>query len=118
MTSEFYYTGIDAIKIEKSERGTYCTFSMFHRETGVKIAEIITNASLCGSWHRTAHGELVQDAGTCVYSLPGTPAGIRKALRVKAANTAGLIAEIGATDADIARGYTQELAQKIFEALK
>lgn len=118
MASEFYYTGIDALKLDKQDRGTYCTFSMFHRESGVKIAEIITNASLCGSWHWTPRGELVQDAGTCQYSLPSTAAGIRKALKVKALDRAALAVEIGITPSDEKAGYTDEIAKTVFELLK
>lgn len=118
MRSEFYYTGIDAIKLEKSERGTYCTFSMFHRNTGVKIAEIITNASLCGSWHWTPRGEFVQDAGTCQYSLPSTSAGIRKALRAKALDRAALAVDVGVLPCDEREGYTDEIARTVFELLK
>lgn len=118
MASAFYYTGIEALKQEKSERGTHCTFSMFHRESGVKVAEIITNASLCGSWHRTPQGELVQDACTCLYSLPSTAAGIRKALKTRALDRAALAVEIGAVPYDERSGYTNALARTVFELLK
>lgn len=114
---DFYYTGIEQINQTAAERGTYCTFAIFHRGTGVKLAEIITNASLCGSWHKTPSGELIQDMGTCMYSLPNTPAGIRKALRIKALQTAALIAEIGPTPSQEREEYTLEFAQMIYDLL-
>lgn len=118
MKSEFYYTGLDALKVEKSERGTYCTFSMFHRKTRVKIAEIITNASLCGSWHWTPRGEIVQDAGTCQYSLRPTAAWIRKELRAKARDRAAFAICVGVLPCDEREGYTNEIAKTVFDLLK
>lgn len=114
---DFYYTGIEQLNQTAAERGTYCTFAIFHRASGLKVAEIITNASFCGSWHRTTSGALIQEMATCMYSLPNTPAGIRKALRIKALQTAALIAEIGPTPSQEREGYTLEFAQMIYDLL-
>lgn len=118
MASSFYYTGLDSLKLDKSERGTYCTFAIFHRESGVKLAEIITNASLCGSWHWTKRGDLVQDAGTCQYSLPKSVAGIRKALRARAFDEVNLWLVDEFSVYGETQGFTKDIAQKVFELLK
>lgn len=87
----FTFTGLEQLKQDKSEIGTYAIFRIFWRETGEKLAEIITNSSLCGSWHyQEKTGLYVQDEGTCQYHLPNSEMGVRKALMARAARNLAL----------------------------
>lgn len=108
----FTFSGLEQLDAQKDELNFYCRFAIYWRETGEKLAEIITNRSFCGSWHYQENtGLYVQDAGTCQYSLPSTKMGVQKALKSKAIVYAGLMIDLAENDEK--KAYYKE----IFESL-
>lgn len=89
--NKFSYVGIGYLSTELSERPFYMHFKLIWKETGETLASIITNRSGCGRWTALG-GEYRQVAGTAQYSLPSSESGVRRALRVMAAER--IVAEL------------------------
>lgn len=86
--NKFSYIGLENLSTELSERPFFMHFKLIWKETGETLASIITNRYGCGRWTDLG-GKYRQVAGTAQYSLPSSEGGVRRALRVMAAERIG-----------------------------